>query len=69
MDVLRMNTAVRLNQRVREHSQQAQLVLLNCPGVPDDSGAYMCYLEALVEHIPRAILVRGSGSEVVTIFS
>ena len=55
--VLRMNTSVRINCIVREHSKEAQLVLLNFPGVPDDATDghdYMTFLEVLA--CPRIVM-------------
>ena len=57
MNALRMNTSVRINRIVREHSREAQLVLLNCPGVPDDATDghdYMSFLEVLA--CPRIVM-------------
>ena len=51
VNLLRMNTSVKLNAIVREHSKDAQLVLMNCPGVPDDASDgynYMCFLEVFL---------------------
>ncbi|XP_057565940.1 solute carrier family 12 member 7 [Hippopotamus amphibius kiboko] len=71
-NVRRMHTAVKLNDVVRERSQDAQLVLLNMPGPPKNRQGdenYMEFLEVLTEGLNRALLVRGSGREVVTIYS
>jgi hypothetical protein len=59
MNVLRMHTAVKINKLVLEHSREAQLVLMNCPGIPDnttDGHNYMHFLEvwpALRPSIPH----------------
>jgi potassium/chloride transporter 4/5/6 len=64
-----MHTAVRLNQMILEHSEDSQLVCLNLPKPPhtrDCLPDYMEYLEVLTEKLPRVLLVRGTGKEVIT---
>ncbi|XP_050984817.1 solute carrier family 12 member 7 isoform X1 [Labeo rohita] len=71
-NVRRMHTAVKLNEVVVRKSQGAQLVLLNMPGPPKNKGGdenYMEFLEVLTEGLDRVLLVRGSGREVITIYS
>uniref|UniRef100_A0A8C1XAP7 Solute carrier family 12 member 7a n=1 Tax=Cyprinus carpio TaxID=7962 RepID=A0A8C1XAP7_CYPCA len=71
-NVRRMHTAVKLNKVVVNKSQGAQLVLLNMPGPPKNQGGdenYMEFLEVLTEGLKRVLLVRGSGREVITIYS
>lgn len=71
-NVRRMHTAVKLNEVVLEKSQDAQLVLLNMPGPPKSRQGdenYMEFLEVLTEGLNRVLLVRGSGREVITIYS
>ncbi|KAF6357541.1 solute carrier family 12 member 7 [Rhinolophus ferrumequinum] len=71
-NVRRMHTAVKLNGVVLNKSQDAQLVLLNMPGPPRNRQGdenYMEFLEVLTEGLHRVLLVRGSGREVVTIYS
>nr|XP_030712368.1 solute carrier family 12 member 7 isoform X1 [Globicephala melas] len=71
-NVRRMHTAVKLNGVVLDKSQDAQLVLLNMPGPPRNRQGdenYMEFLEVLTEGLNRVLLVRGSGREVVTIYS
>eukprot|EP00069_Balaena_mysticetus_P006502 bmy_05111T0 len=71
-NVRRMHTAVKLNGVVLDKSQDAQLVLLNMPGPPKNRQGdenYMEFLEVLTEGLNRVLLVRGSGREVVTIYS
>ena len=67
-----MHTAVRLNEQILEHSTDAQLIVLNLPKPPHSRiglGNYMEYMEVLTEGMPRVMLVRGTGQEVVTIYS
>ncbi|RXN38997.1 solute carrier family 12 member 7-like isoform X4 [Labeo rohita] len=73
-NVRRMHTAVKLNEVVVRKSQGAQLVLLNMPGPPknkggDENSSDMEFLEVLTEGLDRVLLVRGSGREVITIYS
>lgn len=71
-NVRRMHTAVKLNGVVLSRSRGAQLVLLNMPGPPRNRQGdenYMEFLEVLTEGLDRVLLVRGSGREVVTIYS
>ncbi|KAB1280835.1 Solute carrier family 12 member 7 [Camelus dromedarius] len=71
-NVRRMHTAVKLNGVILDKSQDAQLVLLNMPGPPKNRQGdenYMEFLEVLTEGLNRVLLVRGSGREVVTIYS
>ncbi|NXV52573.1 S12A7 protein, partial [Uria aalge] len=71
-NVRRMHTAVKLNGVVLNKSQYAQLVLLNMPGPPKNRKGdenYMEFLEVLTEGLDRVLLVRGSGREVITIYS
>lgn len=71
-NVLRMQTAIRLNQVIKENSCEAKLVIVNLPGPPKDvSGerSYMDFLDVLTEGLDRVLMVRGGGKEVITIFS
>ncbi|KAM8881783.1 solute carrier family 12 member 6 isoform 2-T2 [Synchiropus picturatus] len=71
-NVRRMHTAVRLNEVIVNKSHDAKLVLLNMPGPPRNSEGdenYMEFLEVLTEGLERVLLVRGGGSEVITIYS
>uniref|UniRef100_A0A7N6AD12 Solute carrier family 12 member 6 n=1 Tax=Anabas testudineus TaxID=64144 RepID=A0A7N6AD12_ANATE len=68
----RMHTAVKLNEVIVNKSHDARLVLLNMPGPPrnpDGDENYMEFLEVLTEGLERVLLVRGGGSEVITIYS
>lgn len=71
-NVRRMHTAVRLNEVIVQKSHDARLVLINLPGPPKNESGYenyMEYLEVLTEGLERVLLVRGSGMEVITIYS
>ncbi|KAI0217771.1 Solute carrier family 12 member 4 [Lamellibrachia satsuma] len=68
----RMHTAIKLNESIRNHSSNADLVIVNFPTPPekyDGQHCYMEYLDVLSSGIPRVLMVRGSGMEVVTIYS
>ncbi|XP_014668618.1 PREDICTED: solute carrier family 12 member 4-like [Priapulus caudatus] len=72
MNVRRMHTAVKLNEAIVNKSHDAQLVILNLPGPPKHSAGeenYMEFLEVLTEGIEKVLMVRGSGREVITIYS
>ncbi len=67
-----MHTAVRLNQKLREYSDKSQLVILNLPKPPHSSSGlhnYIEYLQVLTDKLERVLLVRGSGKEVITMYS
>lgn len=73
-DVRRMHTSLKLNEVIRKMSSEAQLVILNLPGPPRDTrmereSSYMEFLEVLTEGLERVLMVRGSGREVITIYS
>ena len=69
----KMHSAVRLNQQIRDRSRDAKLVLINLPSPPSHTSltaySYMEYVDALTEGLDRLLLMRGSGREVITIFS
>ncbi|XP_054153737.1 solute carrier family 12 member 5-like isoform X2 [Oppia nitens] len=76
LNVRRMHTAVRLNEAILAKSHAAKLVIVNMPGIPrnmsSQSGSetnYMEFVEVLTEGLERVLLARGSGREVITIFS
>ncbi|KAG8179642.1 hypothetical protein JTE90_007371 [Oedothorax gibbosus] len=71
-NVRRMHTAVKLNEAIVAKSHDAQLVILNLPGLPKAAAikaAYMEFLEVLTEGLERVLMVRGGGREVITIYS
>ncbi|XP_060063125.1 solute carrier family 12 member 4-like [Ylistrum balloti] len=71
-NVRRMHTAVRLNEVIIEKSHESQLVILNLPAPPKSEAGelnYMEFLEVLTEGLERVLMVRGSGHEVITIYS
>ena len=62
------------SKKIIEKSKNASLVLLNIPAPPKTPTAindfsYMEYVNVLTEGLNRTLLVRGSGREVITIFS
>lgn len=70
--VRRMHSAARLNELLRTYSSNADLVIVNMPTASRTAGSeynYMDYIEALTEGLPRVLLVRGTGREVITAFS
>ncbi|CAF0943337.1 unnamed protein product [Adineta ricciae] len=70
----KMHSAVRLNREIAERSRDAKLVLINLPSPPSKQSSlaaysYMEYVDVLTEGLDRLLLMRGSGREVITIFS
>lgn len=71
-NVRRMDAAVKINKLVKEKSETSKLVMINLPRPPRSAGreiVYMDYIDALTEGLPRVVLIRGAGHEVVTIYS
>ncbi|PAA68892.1 hypothetical protein BOX15_Mlig002002g2 [Macrostomum lignano] len=68
----KMHSAIRLNRKISELSGDSKLVIINLPKPPrnrDGLNNYICYLDALTEGLNRVLLVRGTGKEVITIYS
>jgi hypothetical protein len=63
-----MNTSVKLNQLFKQHSLDAQLILCNLPAPSrkQTSSDYLEYLDVLTAELPRVVLIKGSGMEVIT---
>ena len=74
-NVKRMHNAVKLNEVIVSKSHAAAMVIMNLPSPPkkllnkEKELAYMEFLEVLTEGIDRALLIRGSGREVITMYS
>lgn len=63
---------MQLNKRIYEKSATSALVVLNLPEPPRKESAlnnYMEYLNVLTRNLRRVLLVRGSGSEVITMYN
>eukprot|EP00041_Stephanoeca_diplocostata_P025237 m.656760 g.656760 ORF g.656760 m.656760 type:complete len:1031 (-) comp22706_c0_seq1:147-3239(-) len=69
--IRRMNTSVKLNAVIKEHSQQTTLIALNLPDFVEEQSPteYMSLLEELTSGLPDTLFIRGGGREVITIFS
>eukprot|EP00771_Trimastix_marina_P002565 gnl/Trimastix_PCT/3704.p1 GENE.gnl/Trimastix_PCT/3704~~gnl/Trimastix_PCT/3704.p1 ORF type:complete len:1089 (+),score=198.39 gnl/Trimastix_PCT/3704:48-3314(+) len=67
-----VNMALRMNEVIRQRSSEASLVFINLPP-PRKLGSsgyeYLEYLDILTESLRRVIMIRGTGAEVVTIYS
>ena len=67
-----MNTVLKLNEMMYEKSKECKMLFVNLPNCSSEiftPNTYLGMLEALTEKFPRAVLVHGSGSEVVTLYS
>ncbi|CAG0914294.1 unnamed protein product [Notodromas monacha] len=72
LQVRRMHTALKLNGVASSFSRNARLVFMNLPSGPgehESADAYLGMLQALTDGLPRVILVYGTGTEVVTLYS
>lgn len=69
--LLRMNNAIRFNELIKKYSPKASMIYLTLPRAREGVAAseFLEYLDAMTEGIPVCVLVRGSGHEVVTMFS
>ncbi|RNA10301.1 solute carrier family 12 member 6 isoform X2 [Brachionus plicatilis] len=69
----KMHSAIELNKKILDKSKDASLVLMNIPAPPKDQEtgdySYFSYINAVTDGLNRTLLIRGSGSEVITIFS
>ncbi len=68
----KMHSAVRLNEIIRERSAEACLVIVNLPGPPKHRAGltnFLDYLEVLTDGLERVLLARGTGREVITMYS
>uniref|UniRef100_A0A0N4Z7Y3 Solute carrier family 12 member 6 n=1 Tax=Parastrongyloides trichosuri TaxID=131310 RepID=A0A0N4Z7Y3_PARTI len=70
-NVRKMHNALNLNQFMKARSSDAKLIIVNLPGLPETGldTFYMEFIEALTEGLDRVLLVRGTGTEVITIYS
>ncbi|KHJ45571.1 amino acid permease [Trichuris suis] len=67
-----MRTALHVNQVIRKISSLSKLVILNLPLSPKHQElmpVYLEHVEALTDKLPTVLLARGSGKEVITVFS
>ncbi|CAG9537908.1 unnamed protein product [Cercopithifilaria johnstoni] len=67
-----VHSAVRLNGKIFEKSSASALVVLNLPEPSKKQSTlpnYMEYLNVLTHNLRRVLLIRSSGSEVITKYS
>ncbi|KAJ7547439.1 hypothetical protein O6H91_08G086400 [Diphasiastrum complanatum] len=64
-------TTLKLNSIILRYSRMAAVVLVSLPPPPPKhpSYCYMEYMDLLVDNIPRLLMVRGYGRDVITIFT
>ncbi|KRY55985.1 Solute carrier family 12 member 6 [Trichinella britovi] len=66
-----LQRAKKLNEAIQSRSRESDLIFLNLPD-PGKNGyekLYMEYIEVMTTGLNRVVLIKGTGSEVVTIFS
>ncbi|KRX61231.1 Solute carrier family 12 member 6, partial [Trichinella sp. T9] len=66
-----LQRAKKLNEAIQSRSRESDLIFLNLPD-PGKNGYekfYMEYIEVMTTGLNRVVLIKGTGSEVVTIFS
>lgn len=65
-----MTTSVKLNITIKQESSSAALIFLSLPPPSplQSSSDYMEYLDALTADLPRVMLVKGSGAEIVSAY-
>ncbi|KRZ76606.1 Solute carrier family 12 member 6 [Trichinella papuae] len=66
-----LQRAKKLNEAIQSRSRESDLIFLNLPD-PGRNGYekfYMEYIEVMTTGLNRVVLIKGTGSEVVTIFS
>ncbi len=69
---VRLHSATRLNKTIVAHSSESKLVVINLPQPPKTRAGmsnYMSYMDILTGSVKRVLLVRGTGKEVITIYS
>ncbi|XP_054629510.1 solute carrier family 12 member 2-like [Dunckerocampus dactyliophorus] len=66
------NRQIRLNELLKEHSNNAKLIVMTMPLARKgavSSALYMCWLETLSKDLPPLLLVRGNHQSVLTFYS
>ncbi|XP_072320913.1 solute carrier family 12 member 1 isoform X2 [Eucyclogobius newberryi] len=66
------NLQVRLNELLREHSRDANLIIVSMPIARKDSVSdflYMAWLDSLTKDLPPTMLIRGNQKSVLTFYS
>jgi potassium/chloride transporter 4/5/6 len=63
-----IETAIFLNRIIKKHSDDTSLVVTNLPFIPNDVSPkeYFRFVDAMLDGVDNACLVRGSGAEVIT---
>ncbi|CBY33684.1 unnamed protein product [Oikopleura dioica] len=70
----KIHEATGLNRLIQQYSGESDLVFINMPPFPIEHNEerernYMRFIESLTKNIPRTILVRTTGKEVITAFN